>query len=621
MSRLVFDIECDGLLTDCTRMWIFIAYDLDTKKFYEFKENDFGWIDLLNNANKIIGHNILGYDIYVLKKLFDYELPDNVEVHDTLIFSEVLDYRRFGHKGHSLEAWGEHLGYPKIGHEDWSQYSEEMYERCKQDVKINVLTYKELTEEFATKIEKSPLIKTYIKAEHYAARWAAESELYGWLFDIKGAYNLYERLERDMNKAHKALDSKLGIKAVAVDKKKGIVEIKEPRWTKVGFYNRHIADWFGIDPCSGYEGEERPIVGPYCRVIFEPLKLDSSHDVKLFLYRNGWEPTEWNYRKNKDGELRKTSPKITEDSLEFLGKDGKLYTEFLSAKSRYGILKTWLENVDEDDKLHGKCKVIGTPSMRATHSIIVNVPSVDAPYGKEMRELFKCPKGWKIIGCDSASNQARGLAHFLGDTDYIETLINGDIHSYNAEVLTNVLRSMNYDYKVPRANAKRILYAFLFGASGKKLWSYIFGSQQVKLGNKLKKGFLKAVPGFEELLKKLENIFGSTKKYGYGYIPSLCGNRIYVDSFHKLLVYLLQSTEKITCSTAIMLTMENLKSANIPYQPLIYMHDEIQFMVPEEYAEQAAKIGKEAFKEGPKLYNVTIMDGDSQIGDSWYETH
>jgi len=88
-----------------------------------------------------------------------------------------------------------------------------------------------------------------------------------------------------------------------------------------------------------------------------------------------------------------------------------------------------------------------------------------------------------------------------------------------------------------------------------------------------------------------------------------------------LLVYLLQSCEKITCSTAVMLTMQELEKHKIPYVPLIMMHDEEDFMVPEELAEKAAAIGKVAFREGPKIYGIEIMDGESKIGNSWYEVH
>jgi DNA polymerase-1 len=630
MSRWVFDIETDGLLVQVTRMWILAAFNLDTRKMHYWTIDDLGWQEVFNEATLVVGHNIVGFDLLVLEKLFGYKLPKNCKVHDTLIMSQILDYRRFGSEGHSLAVWGQALNFPKHDFNDWSKLSPQMIEYCLQDVKLGVRVYEELLEEFITLAEKAPQIKHYMKAEHAVAMWAGKANLHGWPFDLNAAKELYTNLEASMQKAYDALNEKLGTKTVAVDKVKGIVETKSPKWTKAGFYDVHTARWFNIDPCSGYEGEERLVAGEYCRVEFQPLSLDSVADVKTFLYRYGWVPTEWNYKPDPTtGKKVKTSPKVTEDSLEFLGGDGKLYTEFLTAKSRFGILKTWIENTDENGMLHGDCMTIGTPSMRTRHSIIVNVPSADSPWGKEMRQLFSTKPGWKVIGCDSAGNQARGLAHYLGDQKFIDTLINGDIHQYNADILTAVVQEIGRamkrpdlaEYVVKRPQAKRILYAFLFGASGAKLWSYIFGTLDETYGKKLKNGFLKAVPGFKALLEKLENIYGKTSQNGDGYIPSIAGNRIYVDSFHKLLVYLLQSCEKATCSAAVMLTMERLEAANIPYIPLIMMHDEEDFMVPEEHAEEAAKIGKQAFIDGPKLFGIQIMDGDAKIGNNWYEVH
>jgi hypothetical protein len=620
--RLVFDIETDNLLQDCTRLWVLTAYDLDTDKLYTFLEGDLGWIDLFNKADKVIGHNILGFDIFALKKLFNYEFKPTCDLQDTLIFSQILDYKRFGQDGHSLKRWGLFLNYPKYDFNDWSKLSNEMIAYCQQDTRLTVEVYKYLIDEYKEVSKKAPNLKHYIRAEHAATLWSTEASLNGWPFDLKAAKELAIVLEAEMQKAYLALNSKLGLKCVPVDKKKGIVEYKEPKWTKDGCYNKATAEWFDVDPWSGYEGEERPIAGPYSRILFENLSLDSVADVKLFLFRNGWIPTEFNYKTDElTGKKVRTSPKITEDSLEFLGGDGKLYINFLTVKSRYGILNTWIENTDKNGMLHGDCMIIGTPSMRSRHNIIVNVPAADTPWGKEMRSLFSCLPGWKLIGCDSASNQARGLAHYLGDAKFIDTLINGDIHQYNAEILTKVLKSMGVQHEVKRSVAKRILYAFLFGASGSKLWSYIFGNLDDKNGKELRKGFLKAVPGFKTLLDKLESIYGETSKYGDGYIYSIAGNRIYVDSFHKLLVYLLQSAEKVTCTAALMLTAKRLTEAKIPYKPCIFYHDEIDFMVPEEFAEKAAEIGKQAFADGPKIFGINIMDGGAKIGNNWYDVH
>jgi len=634
MSRFIFDIETDGLLNQCTRMWIIVIRDIDTCVTRKWLEGDLGWIPVMDEATLLIGHNILGFDLFALEKLFKWKPSKTCNIHDTLILSQILDYRRFGNEGHSLEVWGDDLKMPKIQHDDWSQYSENMDIRCHQDTNINAEVYKVLMKEFQELVEKFPLIRIYIKVEHAVARWCSRASMEGWPFDLPAAKQLMLDLEVEMNKAYNALSSKLGYKVVATDLKKGIIETKRPKWTKAGFYDVHTSNWFGVDPCSGFEGEERRILGEYTRIEIKPLDLNSVSDVKVFLFRHGWIPTDWNYKKDPDGKRtkQKSSPKITEDSLEFLGGDGKLYADFLTARARHSILKTWIENTDDQFNLHGDCMPIGTPSMRARHSIIVNVPAVDSPWGKEMRKLFICRPGWKLIGCDSAGNQARGLAHYLRNQKFIDTLLHGDIHQYNADVLTKVIKDIGFEsnlqinpktgkHEVLRSQAKRILYAFLFGASGAKLWSYIFGTLDEVHGPKLKNGFLKAVPGFKALLEKLGQFYGQTSKFGDGYIPSLAGNRIYVDSFHKLLVYLLQSAEKITCGAALMLTMERLEAAGIPYLPCIFMHDEIDFQVPEEFAEQARTIGKESFAEGPKLFGVTIMDGEGKIGDSWFDVH
>jgi DNA polymerase-1 len=619
-GRFVFDIETDGLLLECTKCHIVAAYDIDKGTMHYWLEGDTGWKDVLGNAKLLIGHNILGFDIYALEKLFGWKPNKETNLNDTLILSQVLDYKRFGNDGHSLERWGEYLNYPKGNFNDWSTYSEEMLKYCLQDVRLNYRVFQVLRKEAMELTEKAPQLKHYLKAEHAVSNWCSTARLHGWPFNIEEATKLFEIMQKELDAAHTALSYKLGKKTVAVDKSKGEYLFKEPKWSKNGDYNIHTAKWFEIEQTTGQD-ENRLVEGIYSRVEFVDLDLNSVADVKVFLFRNGWEPTEWNTKKDESGKFKKTSPKITEDSLEFLGGDGKLYCDFLTTKSRHSVLKTWIENTDSSGMLHGDCMTIGTPSMRARHSIIVNVPAGDSVWGKEMRALFGCLKGWKFIGADSAGNQARGLAHYLKSEDFIKQLLEGDIHQYNADVLTRVLKDMGVNHVVPRNIAKRILYAFLFGASGAKLWGYVFGIQNKEKGNKLKNGFLKAVPGFKDLIDKLENIYGKTSQYGEGYIPGIGGNRIYCDSFHKLLVYLLQACEKATCSAATMVTMQELERENIPYIPLIFYHDEIDFMVPEQYAERAALISKTAFKTGPELFGVKIMDGDAKIGNNWYECH
>ena len=147
--RLCYDIETDGL--DATVIWCLIAQDIDTGMVYKFSDHDnlHGGIEdgvrLLVNADLLVGHNIIGFDNCIIDKLYDTDL-NSKRVHDTLVMSQVLRYKR-GHR-HGLKGWGEHLGNSKIDYDDWSNYNKEMLRYCIQDVKLNVDVYLQLLEEY-----------------------------------------------------------------------------------------------------------------------------------------------------------------------------------------------------------------------------------------------------------------------------------------------------------------------------------------------------------------------------------------------------------------------------------------------------------------------------------------
>jgi DNA polymerase-1 len=619
--RLVIDTENDNLLQGVTRSWIIGYKNLDTGEVKYWLEGDLGWKEDFDKCTVAIGHNIVAYDEMVLEKLFNYHFPKTTKVHDTMLMSLVLNYNKFPNSQHSLANWGEFLGLEKLEFHDFSHFSQEMLTYWKRDLDVTEKVYHEVFKEYKLIAARNTKIGIYLRAENAIAKFCSRAELYGWPFDKPAAEKLLEVMEAERKVCSDLLLPKLGNKTVAVDKEKGVVPPKIPKWRKDGAYDSHTCKWFGIDEWSG-ACEDRLVEGPYSRIQFVDLDVNSVTDVKIFLFRHGWQPTEWNTKPNPVGRgLIKTSPKITEDSLECMEGNGKLYCDFLTTSSRAGILKGWIKNCDENGRLHGECFTIGTPSFRARHSIIVNVPAADSRWGPEMRSLFIVKPGWKMVGSDSSGNQARGLAHYLKSPEYVELLLHGDVHTHNADVLTQILLDMGIVHKVPRGIAKRVLYAYLFGASGTKMWSYILNTQDELKGKKLKLGFTKAVPGLKNLLDKLENIFGDSKKRGDGYVPSVAGNKIYCTSFHKLLVYLLQAMEKATCACACMLLVQYLEEEKIPYQPLIFYHDELDFMVPEEFAERAAELGKRAFQEGPKLMGVTIMDGESKIGLNWFECH
>lgn len=155
--NLIFDLETDGLYDAVTQIHCLGVYDLDTKQTFVF--NDQGseqpitkGVQLLEDATTLIGHNIIGYDLPVVRKLYPWFAPTGSAV-DTLVLSRIFhadilksdQKRRWKHMPlqlygrHSLEAYGHRLGEYKGSFgktTDWKEWSQDMQDYCIQDVQV-----------------------------------------------------------------------------------------------------------------------------------------------------------------------------------------------------------------------------------------------------------------------------------------------------------------------------------------------------------------------------------------------------------------------------------------------------------------------------------------------------
>jgi len=145
LTQLIFDAEGTGLYFDCTRIWCIVTKDIKEKTVLQYRPNEVDVaLSRLLEADTLIGHNIIGYDIPVFKKLYGWEPRDGQKIIDTYVLSRLLNPER---RGHSIEYWGNLFGVQKPVHEDWSQFSEDMLYRCTQDVNINYRMYIQLLRE------------------------------------------------------------------------------------------------------------------------------------------------------------------------------------------------------------------------------------------------------------------------------------------------------------------------------------------------------------------------------------------------------------------------------------------------------------------------------------------
>jgi len=111
--KLVFDIECNDLQPNVSKIWCLVAINPDTNEKFIFSDydNDYPSLDeglkFLSQATVLAGHNICGYDLPVLKQLKGWVHNSNTKIWDTWIMSQTIQYKR-KHK-HGLEGWGAFL--------------------------------------------------------------------------------------------------------------------------------------------------------------------------------------------------------------------------------------------------------------------------------------------------------------------------------------------------------------------------------------------------------------------------------------------------------------------------------------------------------------------------------
>ena len=165
---VVFDLETNGLLNDATRIHCIVLHWLEEDRTEVYNDEPYAKspkelpmasnysittaISHLEVADTIIGHNIIGFDIPIIKKLYTYFNPSGTIV-DTLILSRLyhpnlfdIDKKRnwkhmplqlYGR--HSLESYGYRLSEYKGNFAkttDWCEWSQEMQDYCIQDVVV-----------------------------------------------------------------------------------------------------------------------------------------------------------------------------------------------------------------------------------------------------------------------------------------------------------------------------------------------------------------------------------------------------------------------------------------------------------------------------------------------------
>ena len=557
-------------------IWLCVTKHNTTGEVRHWREADS--LQQYLDGEQVVGHNIIGFDAPVLKKVWGVVIPDNMLV-DTLVMSRlykpdidiVIPEQGKAPSPHSLEAWGYRLGSYKIGFTDFDGgWTQEMATYCEQDVMLLENLYNFLT----TTMTKEGFSLQSIQLEHDVAIICRGMEDNGFMLDMEKAMVLSATLSGRMSDIEESMQQVFP-------------PIVEQRFSeKTG---KQLKDKITVfNPGSRQQIAER-LAG--LGVVFTK-KTDKGNVI------------------------------VDEAVLEKIDlPEAKLVAEYLMIQKRVAQISSWLELVGDDGRVHGRVTTNGAVTGRATHSSpnMAQVPAVGSPFGAECREMWRVPKGYKQVGVDLSGIELRCLGHYLNDQEWMDELLKGDIHWFNAQSFGLVEKGTtkddnNPEHKKARNTTKTLTYGVLYGAGAAKAGSIVGGNSSK--GKKLIDSFINNTPGLSALKKKISRLMAK------GHLPALDGRRVWVRSEHAALNTLLQSAGAIIAKQWLIESTKLLQEKEIDAKLLAFVHDETQWEVREDQAEEAARlIEQAATKAGEALKFRCPVNAEGKVGDNWKQTH
>ena len=347
------------------------------------------------------------------------------------------------------------------------------------------------------------------------------------------------------------------------------------------------------------------------------VNLGSTIDLPLLLYsEKGFKFPIIKYTKDKKTNRDTDKPSTDEDTLVELRltvKDPESpkaifldnLLELRGLKKMYTTyIEGWHNKVQDDDRIHGQFKIIGTTSGRLSSSEpnLQQIPktSVDANIKKQL----VAPKGKLYMALDYSQAELRIMAHLSGDETYLEAFAKGqDPHlaiaankygvSYE-EANKAYSDEQHPDYKLwknRRKQAKQICFGIIYGIQKKLL--------AVKLSDP-KAGIIVTPDEAQQQLNEFFQEHPKIKKFminqekvliKHGYIKSLFGRKrrlpqVYSDNEQEA-AYAVRLSVNMPCQSAAsdmtlfasILNYWKMRQGILPYMPeTCTVHDAVYYL-------------------------------------------
>ena len=421
-----------------------------------------------------------------------------------------------------------------------------------------------------------PTLPEWITVETRVAQILTEQELHGWYFDKDAAWRLASLLRSELEGINESL------------------------------LHRH-AYIPGDEFTPARNNKTRGYIegAPFTKLIdFNPTSRD--HIAWILKEKYGWKP-----------KFMTTTgkPVIDEVTLKDAVSQGiEIAEKFLRAlelTKSLGMISeganAWLKLVTKSRRIHHHCSV-----ATVTHRCAHRHPNLaQVPSDENFRKLFRASPKLTMVGADLSGIELRMLAHYLGrfSPTFGENLLNGDIHQVNADKIG-----------VSRKLVKTITYCFIYGGGDQKIGlSYdkqLSPQRAKKRGAEIRAAFVAAIDGLADLL------VATQAASDRGYIKSIDGRKIKVDSPHKSLNYLLQSGAGIIAKRWLVIANDTARQCKLHADQLAFIHDEIQYECHPDHVDDLKFALEMSAVAAGEYYNLRIpIAAEAGNGPTWNETH
>ena len=543
MVTAVVDIETDKL--DATKIHCIVASSISGKQKVWIEDECQQFSDWSRQIDQFIMHNGISFDAPILNRLTGSNIKLS-QVRDTLIESQLYNPIRDG--GHSLQSWGERLGYSKGDYNDFTTFNKEMLEYCQRDTELTRKVAGVLSGEGSSFSDRSYNLERKVRAI------VDQQERNGFAFDIQKATVFLSQLE----------DEQYSLEEKAQ-------EMFEPTEVKLKTKTKYI-----------------------------PFNIASRKQIAERLMERGWEPKK---------HTEKGNVIVSEEILSKLDMpEAQMFSRYFLLQKRTGLLKSWIQECQEDDRVRGRVMTLRTVTGRMAHNSpnMAQVPATYSPYGKECRELWTVsnPDTHALVGTDASGLELRCLAHYMEDPKFTREVLTGDVHTANQKMAGLETRDQ----------AKTFIYAFLYGAGPAKIGNVVgAGARQ---GNILIQRFLKNMPALNRLRS---NVQEAAER---GTIIGLDGRHLQIRAVHSSLNTLIQGAGAIVCKQWLVHMDERIRAKGIDAKLVASIHDEYQFEVSKKDTTIFGQITRDAMKDTEATLNVKCpLDCEYKVGNTWAETH